>query len=50
MFAATVLASASIMFYVTFGGDADTHQVSASMFTDACVLNKSNSFGPTRWS
>jgi hypothetical protein len=45
-----MLALASKMIYVNFGDDVDTHQVFASMLTDACVMNKSNYFGPKRWS
>jgi hypothetical protein len=47
MFAAAVLSAASrmIMFLVVLL----THQAFASVFTDTCVLNKSNYFGPIRW-
>jgi len=34
--------------YVSFG-DVDTHQAFASGFTDTCVVNEGNYFGPIRW-
>jgi hypothetical protein len=47
---AAISPSSPRMLCVTLDRFVDTQQLFVGMFTGACVLNKSNSVGPIRWS